>query len=85
METLLWQLQVLNVLNKFIAYATITIIFNQNPDKYVGFCGIAYCVGYLSGPTLGAVIYTLTDYTQTFVLFGILVIFGAFAMIFIIP
>lgn len=68
-----------------IAYATVTIIFRDNPDKYIGFCGVAYGIGFLSGPTIGSIIYTFTDYTKTFILFGGFIFFGAFALIFLVP
>lgn len=62
-----------------------TIIFKENPDKYVGFCGVAYGSGFLSGPTIGSIIYTLTDYTKTFILFGFFIISGAIALYFLVP
>lgn len=47
--------------------------------------GLAKGVGLLSGPSIGSLIFALTNYTLTFVTFGIFIVGMAFLMFFFLP
>lgn len=51
----------------------------------MGYTGIAKCVGILAGPSIGSLLFNLTDYSTTFLSFGIIIGLSAIAMTFLLP
>jgi MFS family permease len=46
---------------------------------------LANSFGLLSGPAIGSIIYSFSDYELTFIVFGIIIEISAFSLIFLLP
>ncbi len=59
--------------------------FPEKRDEFLGYVEAAVGVGLMSGPVIGQVIFTLTNYQWTFYISGILISFSLIAQIIYIP
>lgn len=69
----------------FLAFSLITVEFQENSDKYIGWLEAAGGIGLTIGPALGSLIYEYTSYTTTFLIYGCILFLGTLVIAFTLP
>ena len=62
-----------------------TLEFQENSDKYIGWMEAASGVGLTLGPTLGSVLFDCTNYTIAFVIYGLILLLGSLVIAYALP
>ena len=60
-------------------------MFKENQELYTGYAGLAEGIGMWIGPSIGSLVYSLTNYSLTFILMGSIILLAAIYMIFSLP
>ena len=67
------------------AMSIITIEFSEQRELFCGYCEMGYGLGLMLGPVFGSIIYSYTNYRDTFYIFTGMVFIGFVVSFFLIP
>ena len=67
------------------AYSIVTLEFQENSDKYIGWMEAASGVGLTLGPTVGSVVFDWTNYQFAFLIYGVILLIGSVVIAYALP
>lgn len=75
-----------DILSNFVvAFSVVTLEFQENSDKYIGWMEAASGLGLTLGPALGSVLYDSTSYQFAFVIQGTILLLGSVIIAYTLP